>query len=104
MTSSEIIDLSLAALTGVILGIVFFGVLWCTVYYGIRSKRPALLFSISFLGRTLFVLSGFYLAGAGHWERLVVCLLGFLAGRALISCLLPANTKNGKAANALDPR
>jgi F1F0 ATPase subunit 2 len=96
MTHGEIIALGLAALLGVLLGIVYFRALWWTVSYGLRSNRPALLFFFSFVGRMIFVLSGFYVAGSGHWDRLVACLLGFLAGRALIGCRLPSNTKDDK--------
>jgi F1F0 ATPase subunit 2 len=93
MNSVDLIALPAAALAGVIIGIGFFGGLWLTVRYGLRSKRPALLFSVSFLSRTLFALAGFYAVGVNQWTRLAACLLGFLGGRALVAWLLPAQTK-----------
>jgi F1F0 ATPase subunit 2 len=104
MNSSQIVVLSLATLAGVFIGIGFFGGLWWTVSYGLRSKRPALLFLISFFSRTAFALAGFFFVGSSHLDRFVACLLGFLGGRSLIGWFLPANAKNGKATNALDPR
>jgi F1F0 ATPase subunit 2 len=105
MNSGEIIALCAAALAGVIIGIGFFGGLWLTVRYGLRSKRPALLFSVSFLSRTLFALAGFYAIGANQWARLIACLLGFLGGRGLVAWLLPAQTKNKnqEATDAFNP-
>jgi F1F0 ATPase subunit 2 len=104
MKNFDILVLGLSASAGVVIGIAFFGALWWTVFYGLRSKRPALLFLVSFLSRTIFALAGFYIVGSSHLDRLVACLLGFLGGRALIGWVLPANTKNRKATNALDPR
>lgn len=104
MKSLDIVVLGLSALGGVFIGVVFFGALWWTVSCGLRSKRPALLFFLSFLSRTIFALAGFYVVGSSHLDRLIACLLGFLGGRALIGWFLPANTKNGKATNTLDSR
>ena len=81
---NETLALMLAAMAGMALGAVFFGGLWWTVRKGIASEWPALWFMGSLLLRTTIVLVGFYLAGAGHWQRMVACLLGFLAGRFAI--------------------
>jgi F1F0 ATPase subunit 2 len=83
MTDTSI--LLLAGVTGMGLGLVFFGGLWWTVRKGISSRRPALWFIGSLLLRMGVVLGGFYLVFAGHWERLPVCLLGFLVAPLLVT-------------------
>jgi F1F0 ATPase subunit 2 len=72
---------------GLLLGGVFFGGLWWTVQQGLASKRPALLFLVSLLLRTGVVLGGFYVLGGDDWLRLVVCLLGFVCARFIVSRL-----------------
>jgi F1F0 ATPase subunit 2 len=94
MSTHEIAALTLVFFTGVAIGAVFFGGLWWTVLKGVRTRRAALLFLISFLLRTTFVLIAFYLVGTAHLDRLAACLLGFVLGRVLIVRLTrPAMTK-----------
>ncbi len=81
---NETFGLMLALVTGVLLGAIFFGGLWWTVQKGLSSKRPALWFLGSLLLRTGIALAGFYLVAAGHWERLLVCLLGFVIARMFV--------------------
>jgi F1F0 ATPase subunit 2 len=76
--------ITLAVLTGLALGAVFFGGLWWTVRRSAASPRAGLWFSASFLLRTTIVIGGFYLAGAGTWQRLAACLAGFLAARLIV--------------------
>lgn len=71
----------LAWLAGGMLGAIFFGGLWWTVRNGVPSRRPALWFLISALLRMSIVLAGFYFVGRGHWDRLLMCLLGFVVAR-----------------------
>jgi F1F0 ATPase subunit 2 len=78
------IGLSLALAAGLLLGAMFFGGLWWTVRRAVSSGRPALLFSGSLLLRLGFALAGFYLVGAHHWQRLLLCLLGFVAARLVV--------------------
>jgi F1F0 ATPase subunit 2 len=75
----------LALVTGVFLGVVFFGGLWWTVRKGFSSEQPGQLFFVSLLLRTGLVLAGFYLIGRDHWERLLVCLLGFVIARFFVT-------------------
>lgn len=77
---------------GVLLGAVFFGGLWWTVRKGLSSKHPALLFLGSLLLRTSIAVTGLCLVASGHWERLLVCLLGFIMARHIVAWLtqLPA--------------
>ena len=84
---NETLSLVLALVTGVLLGVIFFGGLWWTVRKGVSSKRPALWFFGSLLLRMSIALAGFYLIGRGHWERLLVCLLGFIIARFIVMWL-----------------
>ena len=81
---NETLTLVLAFVTGVLLGAMFFGGLWWTVQKGVSSKRSALWFFGSMLLRTGIALAGFYVIARGHWERLLVCLLGFIIARLIV--------------------
>ena len=78
---NETLTLMLAWVAGGVLGAIFFGGLWWTVRKGVSSPRPALLFIGSLVLRTSVVLSGFYFIGRGDWQRLLLCLLGFVMAR-----------------------
>jgi len=90
---NETVTLVLALVTGTLLGAIFFGGLWWTVRKSISSKQPALLFFGSLLLRTSIVLVGFYFITRGHWERLLVCLLGFVVARLIVTWLTRAANK-----------
>ena len=90
---NDTLSLVLALVTGVLLGAMFFGGLWYTVQKGVSSKRSALWFLGSLLLRMSLVLAGFYLVGHGHWERLLVCLLGFVIARLVVTRLTRAAEK-----------
>ncbi|MFI4981875.1 MAG: ATP synthase subunit I [Nevskiales bacterium] len=77
--------LALAVLEGGVLGAIFFGGLWWTVRQLVTARRPALLFFASLLLRMGIALAGFYFVGAGHWQRLLLCLLGFLLARLTVT-------------------
>jgi F1F0 ATPase subunit 2 len=87
MAMNETMILVLALLTGVLLGAIFFGGLWWTVRKGVSSKQPVLWFLGSLLLRMGLVLAGFYFVSGGHWERLLVCLLGFIMARFIVTRL-----------------
>lgn len=70
--------------TGILLGMVFFGGLWITVKKMVHAKRPALWLLASFFIRAGIALAGFYFTGADNWQRLLVCLAGFITARFLI--------------------
>ena len=90
---NETLSLTLALVTGVLLGAMFFGGLWWTVRKGVSSKRPALWFFASLLLRTSITLAGFYFIARGHWGRLLVCLLGFFIARLIVTRLSRAGEK-----------
>ena len=81
---NETFTLVLAGMAGVLLGVIFFGGLWWTVRKGVSSPRPAFWFLGSTLLRTSIVLVGFYFIGRGHWDRMLVCLLGFVIARFIV--------------------
>ncbi|MGD1096373.1 MAG: ATP synthase subunit I [Bryobacteraceae bacterium] len=84
---NETWSLLLALVTGVLLGAIFFGGLWWTVRKGFSSQQPALWFFGSMLLRTGVTLAGFYFVARGHWERLLVCLFGFVMARVIVTQL-----------------
>ena len=96
---NETMSLILALVTGVFLGAMFFGGLWWTVQKGVSSKRPALWFFGSLLLRTSIALAGFYFIARGHWERLLMCLLGFVIARLIVKRLTgpPVRSHNSPA-------
>jgi len=90
---NEILTLVLALVTGVLLGAMFFGGLWWTVRKGVSSKQPAIWFFGSLLLRTSIALAGFYFIARGHWERLLICLLGFIIARLIVTRVTRAAEK-----------
>lgn len=84
---NEPLSLVLAFVKGGLLGAMFFGGLWWTVRKGFSSKQPALWFLGSLVLRMVLVLAGFYFVSGGHWERLLVCLLGFFIARFIVTRL-----------------
>ncbi len=76
--------LILAFIAGIVLGILFFYGLWITVRKAVTSKMPALWLSGSFFIRTGITLAGFYFVAHGKWQRLLICMLGFIAARYMV--------------------
>ena len=91
---SDAVHLMLVLMTGVFLGAIFFGGLWWTVQKGLTSKWSALWFFGSLLLRTSIVLVGFYYVARGHWQRLLVCLLGFILARLAVTWLTRSSGEN----------
>jgi F1F0 ATPase subunit 2 len=90
---NETLTLVLVLVTGGLLGAMFFGGLWWTVRKGVSSKQPALWFLGSLLLRMSIALAGFYFVSGGHWERLLLCLLGFVMARLIVTRLIRAAEK-----------
>jgi F1F0 ATPase subunit 2 len=84
---NETLILGLALATGALLGAIFFGGLWWTVRKGVSSQRPALWFFCSLLLRMSIALAGFYFVSGGNWKRLLLCLLGFVMARLVVTWL-----------------
>jgi len=90
---NETLYLLMALVTGLLLGAMFFGGLWWTVQKGVSSKRPALWFVGSLLVRTSIALAGFYFIARGHWQRLIMCLIGFVVARLIVTRLTQSAEK-----------
>jgi len=84
MVMSDLFILALAFVAGVVLGAVFFGGLWWTVHKSVVTKHSALWLFASWWLRMSTVLSGFYFVGRDQWQRLVICLLGFVVTRLVV--------------------
>jgi F1F0 ATPase subunit 2 len=87
MAMNEPLSLASALAMGVLLGAIFYGGLWWTVRQGVSSKRVAVWFFGSLLLRVGVALTGFYFVSGGHWERLLLCLLGFVIARVVVTWL-----------------
>lgn len=83
----EAVTLALACLAGGLLGVAFFSGLWWTVRKGVVSDRPVQWFLCSLLLRMSLFLGSLYLIGAGHWQRLMACLVGFSIARLIMTRL-----------------
>jgi F1F0 ATPase subunit 2 len=90
----ETLMLIAAGVAGTLLGAVFFGGLWWTIRRGILSDLAAVWFLGSLLLRMSITLVGFYVVYAGHWQRLVLCLIGFVMARLLVTWLTRPTAKN----------
>jgi len=84
----------LAWMAGSVLGVIFFGGLWWTVRQGVASQRPLLWFLGSLLLRVGITLAGFYFVSNGHWQRLLLCLLGFVMARLIVTRLTRSSEEN----------
>jgi F1F0 ATPase subunit 2 len=81
---NEALTFIFCVVVGGILGAIFFGGLWLTIRKGISARSPAFLFLGSLLIRTAIVVTGFYYTSAGHWQRLLSGVFGFLVVRQII--------------------
>lgn len=77
--------LSGAFAAGLVLGAFYFIALWRTVCKLPDTPHPLRLMLGSFVVRIAVVLPGFYFVMSGHWERLVMALLGFILMRRLLT-------------------
>lgn len=74
-----------AGISGLVLGLFYFGGLWVGLKAGLKSRNPAAVFLLSFVIRISVVLLSFYLLVTHHWMSLLVCIPFFLAGRFIIT-------------------
>ena len=82
---------------GMLLGAMYFGVLWWTVRKALASPRPAWWFVVSLLVRLGFTLPGFYLVAGSDWKKLLACLLGFVIARVIVMRLTGASLEASHA-------
>jgi F1F0 ATPase subunit 2 len=74
---------------GLLLGAIFFGGLWLTVRALPTAKYPTALAVGSFWGRTAVVVAGFVLVFSRGWENALICVVGFLLARFLMTRWAP---------------
>jgi F1F0 ATPase subunit 2 len=91
---NETLTLVLAWMAGGVLGAIFFGGLLWTVHKGVSSQRPVLWFLGSLLLRMSIALAGFYFVSGRDSERLLLCLLGFVMVRPVVTWLTRPSRKN----------
>ena len=94
---NEFLSLAPALGAGLLLGAFFFGGLWWTVIRGVSSDQPAIWFLASMLLRMSLTLAGFYFVGHDHWERWLLCLLGFLLTRLVVKWLTRPPVEHGNS-------
>jgi F1F0 ATPase subunit 2 len=80
-TMNEALYMIVAFIAGLLLGTLFFGGLWLTVKKMVNARMPALLILSSFVLRAGVTLAGFYYISLGNWQRLLICVFGFIAAR-----------------------
>ena len=81
---NETTTIILTLTSGLLLGTFFFGGLWWTTKWALRSKSPAIWFMASLFIRLGITITGFYLISRGLWERVLICLLGFIIARIIM--------------------
>ncbi len=84
---SDTTGIVVSLLTGLLLGLLFFGGLWWTVQRILTARHPVALVMGSLLLRLGAVIIGMVLVAHGHWERFVVCLLGLVIARVAVTRL-----------------
>jgi len=77
--------LSGAFAAGLVLGAFYFIALWRTVKKIPDTPSPVRLMLGSFVLRMALLLPGFYFVMSGHWERLIMALIGFILMRKLLT-------------------
>ncbi|MGR8980680.1 MAG: N-ATPase subunit AtpR [Gammaproteobacteria bacterium] len=77
----SIIELSLAAFAGALLGALYFGGLWLTVRRTHTWRHPGLSLVISLFIRLAIVAICLYLVADGQWQRYLAAVPGFWAAR-----------------------
>jgi F1F0 ATPase subunit 2 len=87
MAINELLILAFSCAAGMVLGAIFFGGLWWTVRGIVVSKLPVVWVVVSLLLRVSIVVTGFYFVGRDQWQRLLLCLLGFVVARVIVTRL-----------------
>lgn len=69
---------------GLVLGVVYCALLWFAVQRLSKAQHPVLWLIGSAVPRLGIPLAGFYWVMDGQWERLIVCLTGFVLARLVV--------------------
>ncbi|MBK8801197.1 MAG: ATP synthase subunit I [Fibrobacteres bacterium] len=76
---------------GAATGIVFYGGLWWTIREVPGKANPGWWFAASTVVRTVVSIAGFWLVMDGNWRTVVLCLVGFLAARLVVTWATASN-------------
>lgn len=95
-----ILPLALALVAGVGLGLFYFGGLWLTVRRLPTCRWPIPMVLASFVGRTAVAVISFYFVMDGRWERILVCLAGFM----MVRLFMISRMRAGEASQVLQGR
>jgi F1F0 ATPase subunit 2 len=76
---------AIALTVGGVLGGIFFGGLWLTVRNALTAPNPGLRLLVSQLLRMGIVLTGFYYVSVNGWQSVLLCLVGFLIARTVVT-------------------
>ncbi|WP_417376896.1 ATP synthase subunit I [Gimesia maris] len=105
MNVALLLQLLASLVCGLVLGTLFFGGLWLTIRNLQKVSHPALLFLASALTRTILTISGFWCIGvwldeSSRWQRLTICLAGFILARMICTRIIRTDqpTFSGKSA------
>jgi F1F0 ATPase subunit 2 len=94
-----LLNLLLAFFGGMFSSAFFLASLWWSLKFALQSKRPLVWFVVGLFVRIAVVLSIFSALSADDWRLLVICLLGFVFGRHLISSLYPLPHKQTRGSS-----
>jgi F1F0 ATPase subunit 2 len=81
----DTLNMIVALIAGLAIGVFFFGGLWITVRKAVNAKTPALWFFGSFILRVSISMVGFYFIALDNWQHLLVALLGFVIARFIVT-------------------
>ncbi len=84
---NELVNNGVPLVAGLALGGIFFGGLWWTVRKGLTSDHPATWFLASQVSRMAVTILGIYFVAEGQWQRVLLCLAGFLLARVIVTRL-----------------
>lgn len=69
---------------GFAIGLFFYGGLWWTVHRLTRTTHPAVLFILSFVGRTLVSVTALYVVTGAQIEKILLAVIGFFLARIVL--------------------
>ena len=99
MKTFDIFILGLGFISGLVLGLLYFGGLWWTLERLPRQARPKLWLTKSYIIRVALALSGFFLIMRQSVMALFFCLFGFFIMRWLMLKKLSVDQRNKGHAN-----
>ncbi len=94
MQGASVAGYLIALAGGAACALFYFGGLWLTLRHTLDARHPAVLVVLSFWARTAIVAAAIFMLAGSRLERLVLCVVAFLATRAVLLRLLPAPVRS----------